>query len=168
MVIFGVDPGLHATGYGIIQTAGTVPQLIAAGDIRPPRQRTLGERLEIIHVELSQLLHRFPPDIVVLEKLFTHHAHVTTATLMAHARGVACLVAQEQGVPLAEYLPRQVKQSITGSGAASKAQVARMVGQWLPDADPHWSSDATDALALALVHAHIGRQRERLPLGAHA
>jgi len=165
MVILGVDPGLHATGYGIIETLPLHLRLIAAGDIRPPKTSPLPERLRIIHDTLSQLISRYRADTLVLEKLFTHHQHVTTAALMAHARGVACLTAQEHGVPLAEYPPTHVKKSLTGSGHASKEQVARMVGHWLRGADPSWSSDATDALALALVHAHTARQRRNLPVG---
>jgi len=111
------------------------------------------------------LMQRHRPRAVVLEKIFTHHAHVTTAALMAHARGVACLVTQQHGLPLAEYLPTHVKKSLTGSGAASKDQVARMVGQWLNHLEPSWSRDATDALALAIVHAHAQRAQRHLPEG---
>jgi crossover junction endodeoxyribonuclease RuvC len=83
---------------------------------------------------------------------------------MGHARGVACLAVQEQGVELAEYPPTQVKKSLTGRGNASKEQVARMVNQWVP-VEPGWSSDATDALALAIVHAHVMQQERNLHHG---
>jgi len=166
MVILGVDPGLQATGYGVIDTLPASLRLLAAGDIRPPATAPLAERLGVIHDTLAQLISRYRAETVVLEQLFTHHRHVTTAALMAHARGVACLSAQEHGVPLAEYAPTHVKKSLTGSGHASKEQVARMVGHWLPGADPAWSADATDALALAIVHAHTERQRRNLPAGA--
>ena len=165
MIILGVDPGLSATGYGIMETLPAHLRLVAAGDIRPPRKAPLAQRLGVIHDELSRLIVRHHPDTVVLEQIFTHYRHVTTATLMAHARGVACLVAQEHGLPLAEYPPTHVKKSLTGSGHASKAQVARMVGQWLHQAEESWSSDATDALALAIVHAHVEAQRRNLPVG---
>jgi crossover junction endodeoxyribonuclease RuvC len=165
MVILGVDPGLNATGYGILDATPTQLRLVTAGDIRPPRKQSLAERLEVIHEALSQLMSRHHPETVVLEKIFTHHNHVTTAALMAHARGVACLAAQEHGVPLAEYPSTQVKKSLTGVGSASKEQVARMVGQWLHASDPSWSADATDALALAIVHARVELQRRRLPVG---
>ena len=98
-------------------------------------------------------------------KIFTHYKHVTTAALMAHARGVACLAAQELRLSLAEYPSTEVKKSLTGNGQASKQQVARMVGQWLQHVDPGWSRDATDALALAVVHAHVARQQRNLPAG---
>ena len=165
MVILGVDPGLGATGYGLVAADGSRMRLITAGEIRSPKTLPLAERLERIHVTLAALITRHHPDTVVLEKLFTHHHHVTTAALMAHARGVACLVAQEHVLPLAEYASTQVKQSLTGSGHASKEQVARMVGQWLHETDASWSADATDALALAIVHAHVISQRRNLQAG---
>ena len=168
MVILGVDPGLNATGYGLIDAAHPRLRVITAGDIRPPKQRPLSERLGVIHEELSRLITRFGAQTLVLEKIFTHHNHVTTAALMAHARGVACLAAQQHGLPLAEYPPTQVKKSLTGNGAASKDQVARMVGQWLGAVDPSWSIDATDALALAIIHAHIALQQRNLPAGVVA
>ena len=165
MVILGVDPGLRATGYGIMEALGGGRRVVAAGDIRPPTHQPLAERLGMIYEALARLIRAHHPDTVVLEQLFTHHNHVTTAALMAHARGVACLAAQEQGVPVAEYPPTQVKKSLTGNGHASKDQVARMVAQWLGHRDPAWSIDTTDALALALVHAHIASQQRHLPVG---
>ena len=165
MVILGVDPGLVSTGYGLIETLPAHLRLVSAGDIRPPRTQPLAERLALINDGLSKLIIRYRPDTAVLEKIFTHHHHVTTATLMGHARGVACLAAQEHGLRLAEYPTTRVKQSLTGNGHASKEQVARMVGQWLGERDETWSADATDALALAIVHAHVISQRRNLPVG---
>lgn len=165
MVILGIDPGLSATGYGLIESLPEGLRVITAGDIRPPRTAPLAERLAVIHDALERLIASHRPETAVLEKIFTHAHHVTTATLMGHARGVACLVAQEQGLRLAEYPPTQVKKSLTGNGHASKEQVARMVAHWLRHEDESWSSDATDALALAIVHAHLEAQRRILPAG---
>ena len=167
MVILGIDPGLNRTGYGIIDSAAARLRFIAAGDIRPSRTGTLPARLAVIHDGLYQLIAQFQPHIAVLEQIFTHQAFVNTATLMGHARGAACLAVQEHGLILAEYPPAQVKKSVAGNGAASKDQVARMVGQWLQTSDPAWSADATDALALAIVHAHLLSSRTRLPEGLH-
>ena len=166
MVIMGVDPGLIATGYGVLEIDGGRLRVMTAGDIRPPRQARLEERLGVIRDALASLILRWRPDSLVLEKLFTHHAHVTTAALMGHARGAACLAARDHKVPMAEYPPTQVKKSLTGRGHATKDQVSRMVGQWLGVRDPWWSSDAADALALAIVHAHTASQNRRLPAGA--
>ena len=164
MVIMGVDPGLNATGYGVLET-GAQLRFLAAGEIRPPRALPLEQRLGMIRDELAALMDRHHPDAVVLEKLFTHHEHVTTAALIGHARGAACLAVRDQGVPLAEYPPTQVKKAIAGRGHASKDQVGRMVSTWLGMSNPGWSADAADALALAIVHAHTASQNRRLPAG---
>ena len=158
MVILGIDPGLNITGYGAISVEGHQIQLLIAGDVRPPHAQPLPQRLAFLHNALSQLVAHQHPQVIVLETIFTHERYVGTAAMMAHARGVACLVAQQHGVMLAEYSPARVKKAVTGRGAASKDQVARMVAQWLGVHDPSWSFDATDALALALAHAHMMRQ----------
>ncbi len=161
MIILGVDPGLQATGYGAIDTAGPACRLIGAGDIRPPRAGELAARLEVIHRTLTELVARWQPGSMVLEKLYTHYEHVTTAAMMGHARGVACLVAEQHRIRVVEYSPNRVKQAITGHGTASKEQVARMIGQWLGGREAVWSYDATDALALAVAHAQMDRQHRR-------
>lgn len=158
MVILGIDPGLNVTGYGAIAAEGRRIQFIAAGDIRPPRRQPLGERLNFLHQALDTLITEQHPDTVVLEMVFTHQDYVNTAALMAHARGVACLAVQQHRIPLTEYPTARVKQALTGHGAATKQQVARMVTQWIGVSDASWSFDATDALALAIAHAHMQGQ----------
>ncbi len=117
----------------------------------------------MIHERICALIHRHQPSVLVLEKIFTHHHYLTTAAKMGHARGAACLAAQQYRIPVAEYAPTDVKKSLTGSGRASKEQVARMVSQWIHTTDPAWSMDATDALALAIAHAHVEHRRQTLP-----
>lgn len=155
MVILGIDPGLNVTGYGAIAFSGRQIQLIAAGDIRPPRTQPLQERLDYLYQALTALLAKQCPDTVVLEMVFTHQNYANTAALMGHARGVACLAAQQSGIALVEYSTARVKKAVSGRGAATKEQVARMVAQWLGAQDSSWSFDATDALALAIAHAHM-------------
>ena len=159
MVILGIDPGLNAMGYGAITAHGRQVQLIAAGDIRPPKGKPLPQRLAFLHDALATLLRKHHPGVVILEMVFTHERYVSTAALMAHARGVACLAAEESHVPLVEYPPARVKKALTGRGAASKDQMARMVSQWLGVREDSWSFDATDALALAIAHAHMQGQQ---------
>jgi crossover junction endodeoxyribonuclease RuvC len=158
MVILGIDPGLNVTGYGAITTSGRQLHCLTAGDIRPPHAQPLSQRLKFLHDALTDLIARQHPDTIVLEMVFTHSRYVSTAAKMAHARGVACLVAEQHGVTLVEYPPARVKKALTGRGAASKDQVARMVVQWIGTSDPSWSFDATDALALAIAHAHMKNQ----------
>lgn len=155
MVILGVDPGLNATGYGVISAEAGQLCVVDAGAIRPPSSRPLGVRLAILYETLGKVITTHHPSVAVLEALFTHHAYLTTAALMAHARGVACLAVAHQQVTQVDYLPTRVKKALTGNGSASKEQVARMVGTWLGRDASSWSADTTDALALAIAHAHI-------------
>ena len=161
MRILGIDPGLNATGYGVIETTGDRLQVVDAGTIRPSARQPLASRLLELASELARTIDAHQPNVVVLEALFIHHQYLTTAALMAHARGVACLISAQHRLPVAEYLPTRVKKALTGYGTASKEQVARAVETWLGVRQAEWSSDATDALALAIVHAHISRS----PLG---
>ena len=158
MVILGIDPGLNVTGYGTITADGRQLALKAAGDIRPPKGKPLPERLAFLHRALTDVMALQQPQAVVLEMVFTHERYVSTAALMGHARGVACLVAEQHRVPLIEYPPARIKQALTGNGAATKEQVARMVAQWMGGRECGWSFDATDALALAIAHAHMVSQ----------
>ena len=156
MIILGIDPGLNVTGYGVINAIDRQLKLITAGDIRPNRAKSLPQRLEELHEALCRLIKQQHPETIVLEMVFSHQDYVNTAARMAHARGVACLAAQQAGVPLVEYPTARVKKAVAGRGAAEKEQVARMVQRWIGSRDPSWSLDATDALALAITHAHLG------------
>ena len=157
MSILGVDPGLNATGYGVIEAQGTRLVVVEAGTIRPSARQSLAQRLLSLYNALAQVIDTHRPSLTVLESLYTHHEYLTTSTLMAHARGVACLLSAQRGLTVVEYLPTRVKKALTGYGTASKEQVARMVGQWLGRSDASWSSDATDALALAIAHVHVSQ-----------
>lgn len=157
MTILGIDPGLHATGYGVIAASGDRLRLIAAGAVRPASRQGLARRLQQVYDGLQQVIRTHQPQVVVIESLYTHHQYLTTAALMAHARGVACLLGAQHHLPLVEYLPTRVKKALTGYGTASKDQVARAVGMWLNVNPSSWASDVTDALAMAIAHAHISR-----------
>jgi len=161
MMIMGIDPGLNATGYGIIVATPRRVEFVAAGAIRPPASQPLAKRLLYLAEALTHVIKTHQPEVAVLEALYTHHQHLTTAAVMGHARGVACLVSAQHNLHLVDYLPTRVKKALTGNGYASKEQVARVVGVWLGVVDPSWSSDATDAIALAITHAH----QSRSPLG---
>lgn len=161
MVILGIDPGLNATGYGVIVADGSALRYVTAGTIRPPARHPLAERLSALASALTDVIDAYHPQLTALESLFIHHTYLTTAALMAHARGVACLVSAQYGLEVVEYLPTRIKKALTGYGTASKDQVARAVAMWLQCSRSSWSSDATDALALAIAHAHISQQRSK-------
>jgi crossover junction endodeoxyribonuclease RuvC len=159
MRILGVDPGLIATGYGVIDadSQGRL-ECLAAGVIRPPSPE-LSARLLHIHEAITGLLHEFIPDAMAIEDLFTTYSHPKTAVLMGHARGVICLAASQRAVPVINIAPTQLKRSLTGHGRASKEQVQAMVQRLLHLPTLPTPDHVSDALALAICHAY----RERSP-----
>ena len=153
MKVFGIDPGSARTGYGCVQTDGTRHTLIACGAISIPSSRPFPEKLKVIHTELGALMKRHRPDVVAIENLF-HAANARSALKLGHARGVAMLAAVEAGVPIVEYTPAEVKQSVVGYGRAEKEQVQAMVQLLLGLGKPPSPFDASDALAIAVCHLH--------------
>ena len=126
MKVFGIDPGSARTGYGCVQSDGTRHRLIVCGAITIPASNSFPEKLKIIHAELGALIARHRPDCVAIENLF-HAVNARSALKLGHARGVAMLAAVEAGVPIVEYTPAEVKQSVVGYGRAEKGQVQSMI-----------------------------------------
>ena len=159
MRVLGVDPGLEGTGYGVIEleSSGEV-RLLEAGVIHTKSQQPLPARLLEISRELRQLLDEFHPDALALEDLYSAYAHPRTAILMGHARGVVCLAAAEAGVAVSNYPPARVKQSLVGSGRASKKQIGRMVALRLGLAEVPGPDHVADALAIALTHCQMSKR----------
>jgi crossover junction endodeoxyribonuclease RuvC len=151
--VFGIDPGSARTGYGCVQSDGSRHRMIACGAVTIAAANAFPEKLRIIHVELGALLARHRPDIVAIENLF-HAANARSALKLGHARGVAMLAAVEAGVPIVEYTPAEVKQSVVGYGRAEKGQVQSMIQLLLGLAEPPAPFDASDALAIAICHLH--------------
>ena len=156
MIILGVDPGSHATGYGVIDT-GPVVRMLAGGVIRTSAKAPLCERLLTIHAELSAVIAAHDPMQMAVEDLF-NAKNPRSSLILGHARGVILLAGAHAGLPVSEYAPREVKQAVTGNGSATKEQVRFMVMRLLglTEAPP---LDLSDALAVAL--AHKGRSRLR-------
>mgnify|MGYP001552379832 CR=1 FL=1 len=155
MRIFGIDPGSIRTGYGCVQTDGSRHRLVLCGALAPAAGSSLPDRLHAIHTGLARLLQESRPDCVVIENLF-HARNVRSALTLGHARGVAVLAAVQAGVPVLEYTPAEIKQAVVGYGRAEKAQVQRMVTLLLGLDTAPSPYDASDALAVALCHAHAG------------
>jgi crossover junction endodeoxyribonuclease RuvC len=154
MRIFGIDPGSIRTGYGCVETDGTRHRLVTCGVLSAVPGSTFPARLQAIHQGLAGLLAEARPDCVVIENLF-HARNVRSALILGHARGVAMLAAVEAGLPVVEYTPAEVKQAVVGYGRAEKPQLQHMVRLLLGlDAVPH-PHDASDALAIAICHAHV-------------
>ncbi len=153
MRVFGIDPGSARTGYGCVQSDGVRHRLIACGAIAMSASSPFPEKLKVIHAELGALIARHRPDCVAIENLF-HALNARRALKLGHARGVAMLAAVEAGVPIVEYTPAEVKQSVVGYGRAEKRQVQSMIQLLLGLAEPPAPFDAADALAIAVCHLH--------------
>lgn len=152
--ILGIDPGLSATGYGMIEIAGDDhPQLFAYGAIRSKAKEELAQRLFYIYQELSRILVEQKPDVVAIESIFFAE-NVRTAIVMGHVRGVVMLAAMNHGAQVREYSPREIKMSVVGNGAAAKSQVKFMVRNILQVREEIEPDDASDALAVALCQWH--------------
>jgi len=162
MKILGVDPALTVTGYGIIEINKNKLALLGAGIIRTSAQQNCAERLDKIYRAIEKLITDIHPDTLVLEKLYAHYRHPTTAYLLGHARGVICLACAKNNIPLFEYAATRVKKAIVGNGLASKYQVQRMVVSILNLEHLPKYTDVTDALALALAHTYFIKIDKRL------
>ncbi|MDD5255027.1 MAG: crossover junction endodeoxyribonuclease RuvC [Candidatus Omnitrophica bacterium] len=157
MRILGVDPALTVTGYGVIDAEGKNLALLEAGIIKTSPRQPIHLRLGKIHQAVLRLISDTKPEVMVLEKLYAHSRHPTTAFILGQARGVICLTCAQQGIPLVEYGATRVKKAITGRGLASKHQIQRMVTGVLSLGKVPSYTDVTDALALAIAHSYIMR-----------
>jgi crossover junction endodeoxyribonuclease RuvC len=161
MIVLGVDPGVAATGYGVVERRdGAPPRLLECGVWRPRTRAPLPERLRDIYEGLVEVVDRLRPDVLSVEGVFFGR-NVRTAVVLGQARGVVLLVAAQRGVGIAEYAPAQVKSALTGTGSAAKGQVAFMVQQHLRLSAPPAPADAADAVAVALCH--LGHVRTPAP-----
>ncbi len=153
MRIFGVDPGSAHTGYGCIDTDASRHRVVACGALSPPAKASFPEKLHVVHDGLAKLLRECEPDAVAIEDLF-YARNVKSALKLAHVRGVVVLAAAEAGLPVAEYAPAAVKRAVVGYGGAEKQQVQQMVALLLGLTEPPALFDVTDALGVAICHAH--------------
>jgi crossover junction endodeoxyribonuclease RuvC len=152
--VVGIDPGLHVTGYAVVEPSSRGPFVVEAGVLRTRASKTLGGRLALLHQGVSEVLDAFPPSAMALEQVHSHVRHPRTAILMAHARGVILLAAGQQNLPVVSYNATQVKKTITGNGRASKEQVQRAIQRELGLPQLPEPPDVADALAAALCHYH--------------
>ncbi|MDP6685417.1 MAG: crossover junction endodeoxyribonuclease RuvC [Candidatus Omnitrophota bacterium] len=155
MRILGIDPGLGITGYGVIELSKKNSTLIEAGVIRSNAKEAIEKRLSEIYRKIISLVKDTKPQVVVLEKVFSHYKHPATSILMGHARGIICLAIEQERIELVNYPSTRVKKAVTGRGHASKQQVQRTVTSLLNLSKPPEPVDVTDALALAMAHANV-------------
>jgi len=155
MKVLGVDPGLQITGYGLLDDRSGKPELIEAGVIRSTSSHPLEQSLLDIHLGLDTVITDFRPDALSVEELYSHYKHPKTAVIMGHARGVLFLAAGKAGIPVFSYSSTRIKKSVTGSGHASKEQIARMICRVLHCDAIEGPADVTDAVAAALCHMNV-------------
>jgi crossover junction endodeoxyribonuclease RuvC len=151
-ITLGIDPGSRVTGYGLVEKDGPRLSLVAAGQIKTRTRSSLPERLNEIYTELQKVIREYSPDEAAVEDIF-YAKNVKSAIRLGHARGVALLAAAAAGIKVFEYPATTIKSSVVGYGHASKSQVSLMVKQLLKT-DQEFSLDTTDALSVAICHAH--------------
>lgn len=156
MRIIGIDPGTGIMGFGVVDIIEGKMKLVDAGVITTPAHTAHDERLEDIYDSLTDIIASSKPEQMSIEKLF-FAKNVTTAMTVAEARGVAILAGRKAKLPIAEYTPMQIKQTLTGYGKADKKQVQEMVRLQLGLAEVPKPDDCADALAAAITHSLMSR-----------
>ena len=152
MIVIGLDPGLACTGWGIIAAEGNRLSHVANGQVRTDPKHVLAARLVRLEEALGEVIAAHAPAEAAVEEVFLNENPQSTLKL-GQARGVILFAAARRGLPVAEYAARLVKKALVGTGAAEKVQVHAMVQRLLPSAKIA-GTDAADALAVAITHAH--------------
>jgi crossover junction endodeoxyribonuclease RuvC len=152
MIILGIDPALRTTGFGVIEKQGSRLRYIASGTIKTGSETALPPRLKVILASISEVIATYRPACAAIEKVFVN-VNPQSTLLLGQARGAAITALVGADLDVAEFTPTQIKQAVVGTGKASKAQVQDMVARLLklPGLP---GSDAADALAVAICHAH--------------
>ncbi len=161
MRILGIDPGLASTGIGIIEQRGDSWRVVECHEVRTSTATPLAQRLQRIHDLVADAIAEFHPDAVAVESVF-FAKNVRSVVMMAHGRGVAILAASSARIPVFEYSPLEIKQSVVGKGRASKEQVMQMIKILFGLAELPPSDHQADALACALAHAYRSRLHDQL------
>lgn len=159
--VLGLDPGSRNTGFGVVDVTGPATTHVASGAITTSAE-AFPERLQQIYAQVRELVARYGPAEIAVERVFVHR-NADSALKLGQARGAALCGVFAAAAQVFEYSPREIKMAVVGSGSADKTQVQHMVRALLC-LNGRVSADAADALAVALCHAH-GRSLRRL-LGA--
>ena len=161
MLILGIDPGLEHMGWGIIRSVGSRISFVASGVIITSPKSPIPERLVSLDAGLAEVLNIWKPECAAVEETFVNKNAVSSLKL-GQARGIALLVPARAGLDVAEYSTNLVKKSVVGNGHADKTQIGMMVRMLLPGCVEK-GSDACDALAVAICHAHHAQSARMIP-----
>ena len=153
MIVLGIDPGYAIVGCGVVEYKSNHFRVLGYGAITTEAHTPFNERIEKIFDEAAALMVKYKPDAMAIEKLF-FNTNQKTAIDVAQARGALVLAAQKNHIPIFEYTPLQVKQSVVGYGRAEKKQVQEMTRVMLNLEKIPKPDDAADALAMAICHCH--------------
>ena len=159
----GVDPGLVATGFGVLEASPGGVTIVDAGTITTAAAQPLEARLNALYRAIHRTVELQAPGLLVVEDLYTEYRFPRTAILMGHARGVIYLAARQLGVTILALSPAEVKRAVTGNGAAGKPQMQRAVQTVLGLKELPRPSHVADALGLAMTG--LARLMGRLPVG---
>lgn len=160
MRILGIDPGLQKTGWGMIHFESNRLQFLACGTIQTDPTLTTAERLAEISSGLEAVITAWTPDEAAIEETFVNK-NPASALKLGVARGAAMVTPARLGLHVSEYAANLVKKSIVGTGHATKDQIGMMIRTLLPTAGK-MGTDAADALAIAVCHAHHAASRKRM------
>lgn len=163
MRVLGIDPGSETLGWGIVKKDGNFYRLIDYGTVKSSPRERFSKRLAKIYDDLQEIIERFQPDVLSIEEAF-YALNVQVAMKLGQVRGVVLLLAEKNGLDIAEYAPRLIKKTVVGYGNAEKKQVQEMVKILLKlptIPEPH---DAADALAAAICHFHHSSIQTKIAL----
>ena len=152
MRILGIDPGMAIVGYGVVDFENDDYNLVSSGSIRTSKDDEDGVRLAEIRTDLETIIEKFKPDVASIEELF-FFKNLKTIIPVAEARGVILEILTAKGIPIYEYTPLVVKQTLTGYGRAEKKEVAQMVMLSLNKKEIPKLDDTVDSIAIAICHA---------------
>ncbi|MCU0497908.1 MAG: crossover junction endodeoxyribonuclease RuvC [Anaerolineae bacterium] len=157
MLTLGIDPGTAIIGYGLVRERedGSL-EAVAYDVIRTAAGQPLAERLQVIYSEVQRIVREYQPDRLAIEEMF-YRQNLTTAITVAQGRGVILLALAQSGIPIAEYKPNFIKQSVSGYGGAKKPQMQEMIRILLGLDHIPRPDDAADALAIAITDLHSQR-----------
>lgn len=158
MIILGVDPGIAIVGWGVIEYNNGRMRAIDYGAITTAADMPTEDRITAVFRELTEIIEKYTPDAMAIEELF-FNTNQKTGIIVAEARGVLLLAARLRNVPVYEYTPLQIKQSVVGYGRAEKNQIIQMVTMFLHLEKPPKPDDTADALACAITHGNTGTSR---------
>ncbi len=153
LIVLGIDPGYAIVGYGLVEYKANRFTPVAYGAVTTKAGTQFSSRLDKIYNDITEIMQKYKPEALSIEKLF-FNTNTTTAIDVAQARGVILLAAYQNQIPVFEYTPLQVKQSVSGYGKAEKKQVMELTRRLLNLEKVPKPDDTADALAMAICHCH--------------